>query len=1599
MEQMAQKGSGGAAPDRPSGAVNTLSPAGPARRRSKGSHMKRARSVLSAATVVGLTFGTLGLSALSANAAGGGGGGTVGSGGGTAGNFSTHYMMYDKAGSGGNPDQGYMQNSVQWFFDNSGAPASTSSPNAREFMTTACNTALANAEARKSPGTPAGTSRVVGMYWASDASSVWGYGMVNRDTFLTDYNRWVADGNPGVLSGLSNEQAYLDMIKTGFYQGYDQIGPYDGTDAHGATAVCIALNADEPAPANYSLTLTTDKTGTFDMAGSTAPVSDTIHASNGGSTIKENVNGNVILHWDGVDGNPKQVSKQVSIANTGDTATPTFTPADFGWTAWPAGQFWFDVQVGKQGSMNAAVDTPDRDPRETWVAQPAKPEKSLTVGNPAKPLANDTVLASGMSYDARIVAYPNGYTSAMTIYDVIKSDKVFIGATDKDVASAAYVLDPAGNKVPGATIKIDRSTAGQVIVSGRVANIPDANQAGYTLVVPTYVLPTNSDYDIKDSSEVCYADASMSDPSKCLEGNDEQTRKVTPAPDKVWVLDANGALTAEDPARTNQQNADQKVFLPGDAVSAVVNGSVHAKLATDLTKYQLTDDWTKAAQYVDFSDASKAKVFYETAPGSGKYTDVTGQFDVANNGTVTTATAKADFLKGTAGQSGDRKTKLVISGKFRTDYDTNGATVKLLNDGAEVWNNETVQTNEPPVFTWTPDPNKQVLGSAEESGDHAHDDINGMSVWPGQKLEYSVGVDLRVPATTARGVKSLAVQDVYDPQFTPDKSSVEFWDSRDPKNPKPVPRNAYTLSWDEATHSFTATFTDEWIKANVTTDGANSEWSTQGWLSMRFTGTVKSDTKPGTSVKNQAFEILNGVSTATEIPTVKIPAPEPHKEDLNTDLQNIDGKTVVQGDHILYRLTLDAMPSRDKLAYNVHKLGMTDDYDEQYLDLDAAGIKITDKATGADVTAKFNVQVKDGTAYVFAKQVDSTDMYGEKLPGDPQPTDLKAYADSKIDALKTPVIDQNLMGHQYWITLDTTVKKETDGYVIKNQAVQNIENTLMKTEIVSNPLKDIDPTKDVVVSEQTGENSINKSEVKLNSTFNYRLNSSEIPANRAYGAKDWSLSDKFDRVHDQYTGVWAIYANDDLYDGQTLLVKKGALLADSAGHESEALKGLFDVTFDQKSYTFTAKATQKYLDLVNTRGDLAQAFSVYTQMIRIAPADKVNNQTLETYNSVERDSNIVWTKTPENPAISIVKFTLDQGQEKGDHDTDKDADALSADGLKNGVKVGFHITNTGDVSLKNVSLADETAAGTAGHVDDIACQVPLSATQAKALGATAPKTQLEFASKVAADLKPGESFDCVGTLHDVAAGQLHGDNATTTGESVYTGKKVSASDPWYAKAPESPAISVVKFTLDQGQKKGDHDTDKDADALSAEGLKNGVKVGFHVTNTGDVPLKNLKLEDHTVSGTNGHVDDIDCKVPTELKPGASFDCVGTLHGLAAEQLHGDNATATGESVYSGKKVQADDPWYAKAPTSPAPGQPAPENPAQGQPGDNSAIGNGGHHVDSPVDGPTWWLAATGGLAGAAGLGLLVRFLIQRVRSRKDPVTVAADGAAEGGTSE
>ena len=670
----------------------------------------------------------------------GGSGGTTGGNLGAAGNLGIRYAFFDDAvanpqGGQALVSQGWGQDSINWFMGKAGI-AGTYMENQFQLS---CNEAMNEAIARgQAAGGQNVTARVVGIMYATNNGNNGGAAARSAQFFYDKAEEWRSDGYPGMYNRSAEIAGFIyNLAQTGV--GKASGLPNDG-NAYGepyVSTVCVAVNSEEPVgisapppPPTYDLTVTTDHASTVTEAGSTVPVYDTIHASRGDKGVDENVDAEVVLTYEGPEGN-KSVTKTASIANNGDTKSPEFTPADFGWISWPATgegkSFWFDVKVAKQGNMNEAVDTADREASESWTVKPKNPVKVLTNGETGSGLTEKDVLAANMFYNANITAHSNGYASQLTITDTVNTADVVIGDKETDNPDRVQVLGPNGQRVK-ADVTIDRSVEGKVVISGTVKDIVD--QGNYTLMVPTYTKATGADYRIPDDSKVCYTEAK----DHCLVGNSAETGKVTPDPDKVWTADEAEARTTADPERTNQKGSDQKTFLPGDKVSAVVNDHIAAYLQYGLEEYSITDDWSDGLTYVTMDGAPK--VYFQG-------NDVTDLFEITNDTEkgVTTAKAKPEFLAKTARMTEPGEVKLVISGQFRRDYDTDGATKQLINKGSVTWNNEQKATNEPPIFTVTPKPaidvEKFTLSEGLEAGDR--DEADNALTLASAKDETQIG--------------------------------------------------------------------------------------------------------------------------------------------------------------------------------------------------------------------------------------------------------------------------------------------------------------------------------------------------------------------------------------------------------------------------------------------------------------------------------------------------------------------------------------------------------------------------------------------------------------------------------------------------------------------------------------------------------------------------------------------------------------------------------------------------------------------------------------------------------------------------------------------
>ena len=649
----------------------------------------------------------------------GGSGGAPGGNLGAAGSLDIRYAFFDDAvanpqGGAALVSQGWGQDSIDWFTNKAGI---TGMPMAAKLQT-ACTDALNEAIARgQANGGKNVQARVVGIMYAINDGVNGGGAARGKHHFYDKVDEWSNAGYPGLTNRSTELGSFVDSLAR---SGVDK-GATAANDSL-VSAACVAVNSEEPqgisTPPTYDLAVTTDHASTVTEAGSTVPVYDTIHASRGDKGVDENIDAEVVLTYEGPEGegSNKSVTKTVSIANNGDTKSPEFTPADFGWTSWPATgegkSFWFDVKVAKQGNMNEAVDTADREASESWTVKPKNPVKYLMNGENGSQLKDQDVLAANMFYNANITAHSNGYASQLTITDTVNTADVFIGGKDADNADRVQVLDPKGQRVK-ADVTIDRIPAegdkpGKVVISGTVKDIVD--QGNYTLMVPTYTKATGADYRIPDDSKVCYTEAQ----DHCLVGNSAKTGKVTPDPDKVWTADEAEARTTADPERTNQKGVDNKTFLPGDKVSAVVNDHIASYLQYGLEEYSITDDWSDGLTYVTMDGAPK--VYFQGQ-------DVTDLFEITNDTAkgVTTAKAKPEFLAKTARLTEPGEVKLAISGQFRRDYDTDGQNKQLINKGSVTWNNESKATNEPPIFTVTPKPaidvEKFTLSEGLEAGD------------------------------------------------------------------------------------------------------------------------------------------------------------------------------------------------------------------------------------------------------------------------------------------------------------------------------------------------------------------------------------------------------------------------------------------------------------------------------------------------------------------------------------------------------------------------------------------------------------------------------------------------------------------------------------------------------------------------------------------------------------------------------------------------------------------------------------------------------------------------------------------------------------------
>ena len=163
----------------------------------------------------------------------------------------------------------------------------------------------------------------------------------------------------------------------------------------------------------------------------------------------------------------------------------------------------------------------------------------------------------------------------------------------------------------------------------------------------------------------------------------------------------------------------------------------------------------------------------------------------------------------------------------------------------------------------------------------------------------------------------------------------------------------------------------------------------------------------------------------------------------NNEAQNINTKTVKRGQKLYYQVWLDTTKFDVANKDNVQTVGITDDFDETKVDVDASAIKAYDSVSGADVTDKFDIKVENGVITATLKA---------------------GFTKSLGDADNTQIIDTTKFefGRYYKFDIPATVKADVAGGVdIENTAAQvvNYYNPTSKTvENQVNQLKNVSTT-------------------------------------------------------------------------------------------------------------------------------------------------------------------------------------------------------------------------------------------------------------------------------------------------------------------------------------------------------------------------------------------------------------------------------------------------------------------------------------------------------------------------------------------------------------
>ena len=462
------------------------------------------------------------------------------------------------------------------------------------------------------------------------------------------------------------------------------------------------------------------------------------------------------------------------------------------------------------------------------------------------------------------------------------------------------------------------------------------------------------------------------------------------------------------------QNVDGKIYVNGSTAHAQVSMTLpdQSKLINKLSNVSIDDDYSKFAKLVDYKSAKVLE--------NGK--DVTSEYTIKNaNGHVTAV--RKDASKTPAGN-----VQLLVD--FEIHKDVKSGT-ELVNGGSGTLNKNTVPTNTPSIWTYTPDGEKHWVLDNNVTDNKIY--------FSGDKAVAQVSVDLPDASKLSTPLNKLVLVDNYS-DFA---DKVKLDSAKVLENGKDV-----TSEYD---------LTNKDGKVVATRKDAAKTPSGKAVLVTTFT--INNGIENATALHNKGSVTVDSITDEVPDTPIVVFTPKAHKDvelggDVKGDTENsVDGSLILNGSVVTYPITTSDLPA--ERAEDITKRVVKDTLDKN---AEFVGFKAwieNDKGELEDVTSHYKLD-KNGQDLTFTE-----DSYL-----------LGLYNKDKSKQTHTPIID-------------LVVKVKGDAQKITNKATALTNDNVTETNEVSvdTPAK---PTPTKVDKNEKGVN-IDGKNVLPGSVNNYEL--------------------------------------------------------------------------------------------------------------------------------------------------------------------------------------------------------------------------------------------------------------------------------------------------------------------------------------------------------------------------------------------------------------------------------------------------------------------------------------------------------------------------------